>query len=340
MAAGRIIHSLTVSTTKGKFWNEVYAHVKEHPSGIPFNILLTYFYIKSSAMSSGGFKEQVKIVENYRNLVGDGIIMLDSGIYTFKAQLGMPTYRGATEESRKQAIEEGLKSIEMFEEWVDLYAKFLKLSSNYWDFAIDFDADPVLGDDIADEMHKRLLTLSGIDKSRILRVHHVVRQDVGSWWRSLCGDPDYSRVAIEAGVQHGNKPEFFSPLIDVAHKHGKKVHVLGVSSPKFLRGVPVDTVDSTTHLMGGKFGYVETPIGKLSFAKNTESDDHISKVSPDTLKYLTEYWRDEYNLTVEDLMKSPYKRNLINIWHMNQYWDIPYVPRDKPIPLFDILGVP
>ena len=48
---GRIIHSLTVSAPEGKFWTEVYTHVKNHPSGIPFNILLTYFYIKSVGTS-------------------------------------------------------------------------------------------------------------------------------------------------------------------------------------------------------------------------------------------------------------------------------------------------
>lgn len=336
---GRIIHSLTVSNTEGKFWTNVYTRVKNHPSGIPFNILLTYFYIKSVASSSGGFKEQVKIVENHRNLVGDGMILIDSGIYTFKAQLGMKTYVGISDTLRKQAIEKGLENLEMFEEWVDLYAQFLKISSDYWDFAIDFDADPILGCSIADRMHERLLAVSGIDKSRIVRVHHVARHNVGDWWKSLCSNPDFSYVAIEAGAQHGNRPEYFSPLIDTAHRYGKQVHVLGVSSSKFLREVPVNTVDSTTHLMGGKFGYLETPVGKLSFARNSNSSDHISRVSPATLEYLTNYWNSEYNLTVEELMGSPYTRNLVNIWHMNQYWDIPYVARDKPIPLFDILGI-
>ncbi len=333
MGARRLIHAVTVSNRKGVFWKHVYSRVHEHPAGDEFSSLLTYYYLKSAAKTMA---ERARILRNYRELSKGNWVLIDSGVFSFKTRFGLrPTNRPLNADGLAALIERGKKMLPEFERYVDEYADFLVASEDAWDYAFDFDADQFLGPDITDALHERLMKRCGLPRSRIIKVYHVARPNVKEWWSQLCANPDYKFLAIEGGGIHARSPHFYRPLIDEAHRNNKLVHVLAATSPTFIKSVPIDTCDSSSHLVGGKFGNVMTPMGNISFSRTPGkgSKQHIELLSPRNFQIMEEYL-NQYSLTIEDLKASPYTRNLVNIWFMDSNWDIPFVEQERPFDLF------
>lgn len=146
------------------------------------------------------------------------------------------------------------------------------------------------------------------------------------------------------GIGSGNRRdwEFYTYMADTAHEYGKLVHAFGLGSQGFLGSTPVDIADTTSHLVGGKFGTVITPIGNINFPKSGSRKSNVTRycdLTQENQEWLRKLWNDKYGISVEQLQNCSYTRNLINIWHMNEHWDIPYVERkDAVISLFDIGG--
>lgn len=273
----------------------------------------------------------------HRELVGDSIIMVDSGVFTFFSKFGINTASHIT--ASDYIIDKGMSQLEDIMKYAMEYAQFLKDTAQYWDIAIDFDADGFLEESVVDEIHEDIVDTIGGDRSRLMRVYHHERPDSRKWWKNICKDPRYNCLGIGSGNRRDR--EFYTHMTRFAHEHGKKVHALGLGAPSFLQSVPVDTVDTTSHLSGGKFGRVYTPIGLIGFGRDRSKDSvvYYDKLSTDSQAFLEALWRDKYNISVEQLKSSPYVRNTLNIWHMNEYWDIPYTEKEEAIPLFDILGI-
>jgi len=105
---------------------------------------------------------------------------------------------------------------------------------------------------------------------------------------------------------------------------------------QFLKSVNVDTADSSVHLIGGQFGTVITPYGKVTFsrsAKEERQSNHFDNLETDVQEVLRDHW-STYGMTPEELAEIPYSRGIMNIWHMNEYWDIPYIETDRTVDLF------
>lgn len=337
--ANRLIHALTVSTPGGHFWDDVYNRVPEHQDGCPFNILLTYFYIKCCTGCKTA-KQQATIIENHKRIVNGGMILIDSGVYSFNSKYGMDI-RSVTVDSPgaviDNIIEEGKKSLPMYREYANSYADFLRASEASWDYAIDFDADIFLGSDLTDEIHEEIIKRSGLDRRRFIRVvHHLARPDATTWCMNLCEDTRYEYIALDGGSLHKRNPDFYRPLVNMAHAQNKKVHVFAISSPSLTQAVDIDTFDSTSHLSGGRFGNLFTPWGNIDFSRGKIKPPSYEDLSSDAQEDVRNYVL-EYGLTIEEMIASPYSRNLINIWYMNKYWDLPYVEKEEAMPLFNIL---
>lgn len=338
MRGNRLLHALTV-TGKGHFWDDVYSRVSEQPEGIPFNILLTYYYFQKTCGKT--LVEQVEVLKRYNFITNGGKILLDSGIYSFNVRHGVDIRKYSTETTREGLdliAKEGKSSLPLCKDYVDEYAKFLAMSENYWDYAFDFDADIFLGSKITDELHERLIERSGVDRSRFIRVYHIARPNTDTWWKTMCEDDRYEYLAIEGGTIHKWDPAFYNPLVDLAHTNNKKVHILAVSPLSLTREVPVDTFDNTTHLIGGRFGTLLTPWGQIDFSRGKIRPPSYEDLSDAAQKDICNYLSN-LGLSIEEIIESPYSRNLANIWFMNKYWDLPYVKKSKTLPLFDILEV-
>jgi len=338
MRANRLIHALTVSNPGGHFWDDVYSRVSERPEGIPFNILLTYYYLKSCSGRKSA-EAQSHLTKLHRGLTNGGMLLIDSGVYSLNVQHGVDirSYSITTSrESLDNIAESGREALQLFTDYVDDYAEYLKVSAEHWDYAFDFDADIFLGSEITDDLHERLVKRSGLDRKRFIRVYHLARSDVTTWWKNLCKDERYEYIAIEGGTTHKRNPIFYRPLVELAHKHGKKVHVLAASSLPLIQRVPIDTFDSTTHLSGGRFGNLFTPLGAIDFSRAGIKPPSYIDLPIDMKKELHRYL-NKLGLSIEEIIASPYSRNLANIWYMNKYWDVPFVEREQSITLFDIL---
>lgn len=338
MRANRLIHALTVSNPGGHFWDDVYSRVPERPEGIPFNILLTYYYLR---LCSGrkSVEAQAELTELHRGLTNGGILLIDSGVYSLNVQHGVDirSYNVTTsKESLDNIADVGKGSLQIYIDYVDGYADFLKASEAHWDYAFDFDADIFLGSVITDELHERLVERSGLPRDRFIRVYHLARSDVTTWWKNLCKDDRYEVIAIEGGTTHKRNPAFYRPLVELAHTHGKKVHVLAASSLPLIQDVAIDMFDSTTHLSGGRFGNLFTPFGAIDFSRMGIKPPAYGDLPPDVQKELCAYL-EGMGLSLQEIIDSPYSRNLANIWYMNTHWDVEYIEKEQSISLFDIL---
>lgn len=338
MRANRLIHSLTICKPGMMYWDNTYSIIPHHPYGRPFNILLTYYYMQQLYPS---LSDCVNLLKLYRrDIAKEGKIFIDSGIYTLKAKLGFHILdSGWTETDKIVAREQAQKELPEFRKYVDKYAEFLRASKGIWDYAIDFDADQFLGSDITDQLYNRLLQQSALDSHDIVRVYHIARPNTTAWWNRLCTSGQHKCLAIEGGALHKWSPRFYKPLIDVAHQHNVTVHVFAAGSKSFLRDIPCDTADSTTHLVGSRFGRVFTPGGKINMSHKILGEDHYNNLLPAYREQLCKMWKEEYGYTAQQLQSSYEIRCLINIWHMNRFWDVPYIEREGAIPLFNVLEI-
>ena len=330
--ANRLVHALTVSRLKGIFFSQVYSPVSKHPLGNPFNILLTYYYMRPY---HNGTNEHIDIMRAHRKMVGDALIIIDSGVFSYFSVFGVDT--ATHTESRDHIISEGMSRLPEIFQYTKNYAEFLRDTSQYWDIAVDFDADSFLEEAIVDKVHEELIDTVGVDRSRFMRVFHYERPDCRGWWKRICQDPRYKYLGIGSGNRRDW--EFYTHMTEFAHKYDKKVHAFGLGSPSFLKSAPVDLADTTSHLVGGRFGRVFTPIGIVSFASNNVKDTLYDNLDPKTKQELADLWENKYHISVEQLRESPYVRNTLNIWHMNEFWDVPYERKEKILPLFDMMGV-
>lgn len=329
--ANRLIHALTVSRLKGIFFSQVYSPVPAHPMGKPFNILLTYYYMRPYHVGA----EYVDIMKGHRELVGDSLIIIDSGVFSYFSLFGINTAHHTR--FSEHTIREGMSHLPEILQYTQGYAKFLRDTAQYWDIAVDFDADCFLEGSVVDRIHEEIIETVGVDRSRFMRVFHYERTNCQKWWKRACRDPRY----LYLGIGSGNRRdwEFYTGMAEFAHKYGKKVHAFGLGSPSFLKSAPVDMADTTSHLAGGKFGRLYTPIGIVSFAKNNYKDNLYDELDLHTRQWLSDLWKSKYNMSTELLRESPYARNTLNIWHMNEFWDVPYVEKEKSLRLFDMMGV-
>ena len=318
MGAGRIIHALPVFSSNTKTYKLLFEPIA------PINILLSYAYLRGSTVG-----DAVRRLKDMSPLFEGRILVIDCGIYTFKGELGLTAQAKDTEHQYQTIREEMLSRYGEFEDYVREYGAFLKETYDLYTYAFDFDSDPLMGPEVADRLSQTLFDTVG-DKilRKIARIYHIARgPNATDWWRELCADPRFDYVAIEGGQMHRATPEFYKYLIDIAHKGGKKVHVLAISGVTFPRDIPADYMDCSTYSMGGRKALLQTPYGTVQIGKYI-SARHISR-KPKHIQEAVEKFVRRYGFTLEELMAEPdgaYLRQRFNVQFINEFWDIPYIP--------------
>lgn len=324
--AHRLLHAAAICDQTSSTW-KIYQDASQRPFGNPIHFLLSYYYIKQIAKNDEQF---IKIVEQYQHL-GRGKIFIDSGVFTFMGKVGI---KHGIKDAHVPQLDNDL---DKFQSFVEGYAHFLKITDSYWDIAIDFDADTFLGSCVTDELHRILLDRSRVSKDRIMRVYHSARKGVYNWWKDLCRNENYQWIGIE-GILHRWNPDFYSPLIDIAHHNGKLVHVLAATPLTFLRNVSADSVDSSTHTQGGRNAILLTPLGIIDFKeyqKDKHSKNHYSQLDTDTYAKLLSFI-DFMDYKIDDLLgkEGTRARNVINLLSMNGYYDVPFIETSRQMDLF------
>jgi len=269
MRANRLVHALEpINNAK---WKGHYSRIREHPAGIPCNILLPYHNIWHKIKNDP--VRQAEVIRDFREEVApDGLVLIDNGVYTLKNQLGLSAAKG--EAAGSEIIGEGHFTKDTLLPYLEQYTDFLVAANDWWDYAFDFDCEQLIGAKAVDEFHEIIVSRGNIERHRLIRSYHNVRPNVNQWWDKLCVDDRYIYVAIEGGNSHNRDPNFYRPLTDIAHQHGKLVHIFAATTLKMMQEIPADTFDSASYLIGGRFGEVITPVGNISFAdrKTTRND--------------------------------------------------------------------
>lgn len=158
-------------------------------------------------------------------------VMIDSGAFTFM------------EAPHKKQVD--------WAAYIRRYAQFIKKHNIRLFFELDIDA--VVG-------YPKVLEL------RALLKREAERKPIPVWHKSrgkddfvaLCKS-DYEYIAI-GGIASGEiMPRDYVHLpwfIDMAHKHGKKIHGLGMTSTTILQKCHFDSVDSSTWIVGSRFANI------------------------------------------------------------------------------------
>lgn len=141
-------------------------------------------------------------------------------------------------------------------EYISNYSEFIKRNNVKHFFELDI--DPLVGYQRVLEMRQTLERLT--DQPSIPVWHRSRGKDE---FVKMCKEYDY--VAIGGIVTREITPDqwkIFPTLIDIAHKHGARIHGLGFTSLKDLPKYHFDSVDSTSWTSGNRFGNIHTFDGR------------------------------------------------------------------------------
>lgn len=138
-----------------------------------------------------------------------------------------------------------------FEKYADNYADFIKTNKIKRYFELDI--DKIVGLKETERLRKRIEQRCGIP---CIPVWHKYRGK--EYFEAMCREYDY--VAIGGIVTKEIPTKLYEKLfpwfINIAHKHGCKIHGLGYTSTKNLHKLKFDSVDSSTWLEGIRYGRV------------------------------------------------------------------------------------
>lgn len=313
--AQRIVFALSISRTRLKSTFE--------GSGITTG-LASYWYLRKP--SDQGHKEVIKMLTGVRKQCTK--MFIDSGIFTMKSQvLKVSVAQSLGAMPKAQIAELAKKGKERLPEFVQFardYAKWLNAHDDLYDWAFDLDVDQFLGLEIAERFWDMLM--NKLKKpEKIVRIWHSTR--TFAEWEEWCKKGTNPYLAVEGGGSHKQNPDFYRPYVDVAHKYGKKVHVLAATNPEFMKLVPVDTADSSTWTSGSRFAVLYTPYGAVSFATRKSSSANYYQMDPKTRK-LVDNWVDSLGLDHKRLPTSWEVREAAIIKYF-LLMDKPYDPKGK-----------
>lgn len=308
------------------------------PSG-PRSVLLSYWYLKSD-------KDGKQLKRWWDYVTRDYTLFVDSGVHSFKAKATISTTKTAYHALLpvdKDSIELPSEVLEDMDAYVDKFLNYAEAHYDHFDWVFEMDCDEFTSIEKADQYYNQMVERIGPDK--IIRVWHSTRTFED--WKRWCEDPTIKYLSIEGGVQHSRNPDFYDKFVRYAHKYGKKVHVLALTTKNFLKQVNIDTTDSSTFINGGRFASVKVPgvgdviFSQLTFAKNEEIEDpfdqdtkpsaamrmHYSKLSKEQLANCVA-WFEENGYTLEDVLSKAtlgaHIRSTLNILYFDKVVDKEY----------------
>ncbi|MBU2072755.1 MAG: hypothetical protein KKA68_21180 [Gammaproteobacteria bacterium] len=298
------------------------------PAG-PRPILVSAYYLQKK-------KKDGDILEGWYEYAKPYPLLLDSGVFTFRDKLGFGFKQGLhfhlmTDDDKGVVLGRGLTNQTEMDDFVDSYILYLKKNKGLYDYVVEMDVDEFMGVEVADIYYKKLC--EAIPNEQIIRVWHSTRTFEN--WIEWCETPSISYLAIEGSSQHGRDPQFYRKFIDYARQHGKKTHVFALTAPTFLTRVDVDTVDSSSFAVGGRYALVYTPIGCVSFAKQTTKNNkknyyHLT----DDDRVAVDSWITSKGFTIEDIQDSWQSRNILNLFYFDDFVDVPYVAQMQSYDIF------
>ena len=200
-------------------------------------------------------------VKNGKHALSDGVLILESYIYARDnkhIKRLIPTFKGFLLDSGAFTFMVQAKKQSVSIDWdlyIEQYAEFIKEFNV--DLFFELDIDVIVGIKEVERLRARLESLTG---KQSIPVWHKSRGV--DYWKGICRD--YSYVSLSASGKNNSSEWVRSPegvkamkkLIDSAHASDAKVHALGYTNLKTIRYLKMDSVDSTSWMMGNRSGYL------------------------------------------------------------------------------------
>jgi hypothetical protein len=171
-----------------------------------------------------------------------------------------------------------------WDNYTEKYAEFI----NRYDIKLFFelDIDPIVGLKEVERLRKKLEHLTG---KKPIPVWHISRGK--EYFVKMCKEYPYVAIGgiVTQEVPRAVYEKAFPWFIATAHKYGAKIHGLGYTSIAGLNKYHFDSVDSTTWLVGAKYGNVCV----LSTTKDAKQQHRPNTWVKDTRalsKYNIEQW--------------------------------------------------
>lgn len=138
--------------------------------------------------------------------------------------------------------------------YVERYAEFI--NRNKVERYFELDIDSIVGYKKVVEYRERLERLTGVKPIPVWHLsrgkEEFTRHCEEYPYVALGGIVNEQRGGTKYKIYHGSFPYF----IDVAHRHGCKIHGLGFTNLEGLKKYHFDSVDSTAWTTGNRFGHI------------------------------------------------------------------------------------
>jgi len=313
--AGRLVFALT----PGRTFLELFGHIKKITGRRVPALLVSMFYLRGK----GGSEKLGKI----RGLCDR--LIVDSGIFSLRSQIlkaqGVSirvAHWKLGSAAQQQLISICQDNMTMFDQFAEEYGTFLSVNDDLLDTAIDLDVEQMLGIDKANDYYRDLSTC--INPRKLMRVWHAFKR---TWhdWSDWCESGDFDWLAMEGPDQHNRDVGMYTRFINKAHQHSVKVHILATTTLSFLSKVPMDSCDSSTYTVGGRWARLIMPGGRDVLVGEKYKADYGNNYSNLPLveqKEVQEVFR-YFGFTLEELSTSHEARCLFNALVFLLYYDKP-----------------
>lgn len=181
------------------------------------------------------------------------ITILDCGVFSYMRKAGV-THQTQLSTRKDQPVD----NWRTFLAYAQTYVEYLRDHASDWDWVIELDVDELFGVDAADAFRRQLRKLVG---DKLLPVWHGQRGDDG--WKYLVHE--YPYICLSPSKATGSRrsaqtSRLFRDMVDYAHEHGTRVHVLGDASYSGFVEYGHDSGDASSWV-GDRWGNVGLPKG-------------------------------------------------------------------------------
>lgn len=186
-------------------------------------VLMSFLYIQRK-----GKKFLRERLEKYPDVK----IMVDSGAFTFLTK-----------------DEYSNKPIDYWEKYLDKYTKFIKENKEHIFSCVELDIQDLVGEELVNEWREKYF--APLEKEGIL-VCYVWHKDDGiSKWKEMCQRFNYVGFSLETG--DFTEIEMIK-MINTAKQYNTIIHGFALTKIDTMTKIPFFSVDSTTWLVGTKYG--------------------------------------------------------------------------------------
>lgn len=313
--AGRVVFALTPA----KVFIDMFTQIMEITGRKLPALLVSMHYLQGEG---GGVKLQI-----LRDLCEH--LMVDSGVFSLRSQVFKDqdisiriAHWKLDPAAQARLIEICKEKEEMFDSFAQDYAVFLERNASSIDVAIDLDVEQMLGMDKAEEYY--ILLKQHIEQYKLMRVWHAFLR---TWqdWVDWCESGEHAWLAMEGPDQHNRDPSLYSRFIVKAHECNVKVHILATTTLKFLSQVPMDTCDSSTYTVGGRWARLIIPNGDSILVGENYKQEYgnhyrnLAKAEQARILEIFEY----FGFTLDELSESHMARCLFNAFVFLHHFDKP-----------------